>query len=179
MNSEQFVNIRKLVPMVSVGMLFLTLCVLFAPLGIAHAHGGGIPQIANAPIGEYVISVWTDPEPMRVGTVHVTVGLAQDNAAVLNRDVRIKVASVEGNRPIEAQATHENSANKFLYEADLEVSRSGEYRFTVWVDDISDTVSFVDVVEGSSLMDNPIVIGGVIALVAVVALVGLRRGRDG
>jgi hypothetical protein len=156
-------------------LILLVMGCLNQPL---FAHGGGIPQIANAPIGQYTISVWTDPAPLRVGTVHVTVGLAQENEAVLNRQIQVTLAPVAGGQPIEARATHENSANKFLYEADLAIDRPGDYRITVQVDNLADSVSFIDTVTGASLTTNPFVIGGIVLLVAVVALVGLKRGRD-
>ncbi len=166
--------------MIAIGVLLLALYAFFILSQTAKAHGGGIPQIANAPIGEYIISVWTDPEPMTVGTIHITVGLAQENEAMLNRNIQVIIEHTSDGQMIEARATHENSANKFLYEADLEVRRAGDYRFVVRVDDLADTVSFVDMVEGESLMNNTVVMGGIIALVAVVAVVGLRQGgRDG
>ncbi len=179
MCNKQNAVIRRVIPKFDIWLLFIILCGLVFPSRMVDAHGGGIPQIANAPIGEYVISVWTDPEPLRAGTVHVTVGLAQESAAVLNRAVNISIVPLGNGQPIEAVATHENSANKFLYEADLQINRPGDYRFVVQIDDLVDQVSFVDTVEGASIANNPFVMGGVIVLVAVVALVGLRRGSDG
>ena len=43
----------------------------------ARAHGGGVPQLINAGAGPYWISVWTQPEPLRVGESHFTVAVAE------------------------------------------------------------------------------------------------------
>lgn len=106
------------------------------------AHGGGQPQIINQPIGEYAISVWTDPNPLQTGEVHVTVALAQEQAAALNRNVQLVVEPIGNGQTIETAVTHEKSANKFMYEADFDIQRVGEYQFTISVDDPAQTVSF-------------------------------------
>lgn len=126
-------------------------------------------------MGEFTVSVWTDPEPLRVGTVHVTVAIARGNEAILNQAVRVEADGERGR--VEAAATHDNSANKFLYEADMEIGRSGAHQFTVTINDIPDTLQFTATVEGESVTQSPLIIGGAIFLVAIVAMAGLWRGR--
>lgn len=80
---------------------------------------------------------------MQTGEIHVTVALAQEQAAALNKNVQLVVAPIGNGQMIETAVTHEKSANKFMYEADFEIQRAGEYQFTVSVDDLAQTVSFV------------------------------------
>lgn len=106
------------------------------------AHGGGQPRITNQTVGDYAISVWTNPTLLQTGEIHVTVALAQEQAAALNRDIRLVVAPIGNGQSIESAVTHEKSANKFMYEADFEIRRAGTYQFTISVDDLAQTVSF-------------------------------------
>ena len=39
------------------------------------AHGMGKPQVLNEPAGPYLVSVWTDPDPLRADETHVVVGV--------------------------------------------------------------------------------------------------------
>jgi hypothetical protein len=42
---------------------------------VARAHGIGTPQVLNAVSGPYLISVWTDPDPLRADETHVVVAV--------------------------------------------------------------------------------------------------------
>ena len=45
-------------------------------LGSANAEAnGGALRLARAPLGPYVVSVWTQPDPPRVGTIDVSVAV--------------------------------------------------------------------------------------------------------
>lgn len=103
----------------------------------AAAHGGGVIRIAAEPMGSYRLSVWTSPEPPRVGQVHVTVGLADavTGAPVTNATVRIVAHGPEGGPALTVLATHEGALIPELYEADLRLPTPGEWRFTVAVEE--------------------------------------------
>ena len=45
--------------------VFLGVPLLFIITLVADAHGTGTPQLLNAPAGPYLLSVWTDPDPLR------------------------------------------------------------------------------------------------------------------
>jgi hypothetical protein len=57
----------------------VSLCVplLFSIVLAAHAHGTGTPQLLNAPAGPYLLSVWTDPDPLRADEAHVVVAVVE------------------------------------------------------------------------------------------------------
>lgn len=106
----------------------------------ARAHGGGTPQLTNENIGPYWISVWTSPQPVREGQLHVTVAVAepgeagdqQAGAPVLGADVEIILESRSGGlAAVRAMATNEQSANKLFYEADLLVPVAGDWQALV------------------------------------------------
>lgn len=102
----------------------------------AQAHGGGTPQLTNENIGPYWISVWTSPEPVREGELHLTVAVAepgetaggQAGAPVLGADVDITLVPRSGGlADVRAPATNEQAANKLFYEADLLVPAAGDW----------------------------------------------------
>jgi hypothetical protein len=102
----------------------------------AAAHITGTPHLVNAPAGDYLITVWTAPDPVRTDDFHVIVGVTrpEDPSLVLGETVMVTAAPVDGRRPtVTARATHEQSDNKFLYEAYLAVEEEGLYEVTVVV----------------------------------------------
>lgn len=126
------------------------LLMLALPAARVQAHGGGTPQLTNADAGPYWVSVWTQPEPLRAGEVHVTVAVSEPGdtsasrreagAPVLGADVQVEFSRAESSsdeaagQPIVVYATHENAANKLLYEADLTLPTSGEWQVRVTVE---------------------------------------------
>lgn len=103
------------------------------------AHGGGVPQLVNEAAGPYWVSVWTSPDPLRVGQVHFTVSVAepgegqQAGPPILGATVRIRLSSAEFEEAITAVARNEDSANRLFYEADVAVPAEGRWRTTVFV----------------------------------------------
>ncbi len=165
---------------VSLYVLSFTLYALLLSLTpqSAHAHGGGTAQIVNEPIGDFIITVWMNPDPPQVGKMHLTIGLALNQEPVLNQEVRVEIVHQSGNRPNRnALATHENSSSRFLYEADIEVPASGDWRVDVSVGDVTDTVSFVAPVEAASFINRPTTAIAAFALVGVTFAYGIVSGR--
>jgi len=126
--------------MISIGRLSLGLAavtfILLLAVQPVRAHITGTPHLVNAPAGEYLVTVWTAPDPVRVDDFHVIVGVTrpEDPSLVLGETVMVTAAPVDGRSPaVTAQATHEQSDNKFLYEAYLEVEEEGLYEVTVTV----------------------------------------------
>lgn len=109
----------------------------------AQAHGGGTPQLVNAAAGPYRVSAWTQPDPPRVGALHLSVAVSEPapgagereaGQVVLDAEVRVQLQALD--RPaqsITALASRQGSANKFLYEADLELPAEGQWRVQVQV----------------------------------------------
>jgi hypothetical protein len=100
------------------------------------AHGGGTPQLTGVKAGPFQVFAWSSPDPVRVGTMHVTVALAEptDQTPVLDADVAIELVPVAVEGVVEAvvaRATHADAVNKVTYEADIEVPAAGQWQVTV------------------------------------------------
>lgn len=98
----------------------------------AQAHGGGVPQLVKEPAGEYAVYAWTNPDPVRVGVMHLTVALVQPDtdAPVLNAAVQV-TAMPQSGQPLSVAATHENATIKSYYEADLDLAETGPLQVNV------------------------------------------------
>ena len=156
--------------------VFIILMLVFFCPKLADAHGGGVPFVSNEPLGEFTASVWLDPSPLEVGQVHVTVALGKDESVVLNQVVHVRLIA-DGGARLDSLATHENAANRFLYEADFAVSEAGNYQLEVRVDGQDEQLAFSDImIQESSWVRSPWL--GVVALTIVVALWFLNRGGD-
>jgi len=129
--------------------LGLALILLFAPRPI-QAHGGGTPQLINAEAGPYWVSVWTDPDPIRVGEFHTTVaiseapeprtGTREAGDLVLDAAVLVRVEPLsQGGETLVATATRDNAVNKLFYEADLTLPAEGQWHVDIQVDGAAGT----------------------------------------
>lgn len=157
-------------------LLLLMLCLL--PLPTVQAHGGGELQIGNAPVGNYLVSIWVNPPTARAGeAIHVTVGIAQASTGepVLDAAVDVLILDGQGEPVAAAAATTEQSVNRLFYEADLEDVRSGEYEMQITVTgrDGRGDLSFPLAVEPRSVWPW---LGGAAAAVVVIGLI-VRRWR--
>jgi hypothetical protein len=157
-------------------VLLLSLVLLFGTSSHLYAHGGGTPRVINAELGSTVVSVWTQPDPLATGTIHITVALSE---AVVNADGRVEpgepllnreislamLAPDAGAAPVVVPVTHADAANKLLYEADFDVATPGAWQMVLQVADAGEIPFALEIQTASPL--NWTVIGGV-ALVAVV-----------
>ncbi len=103
--------------------------------GSARANGGTL-RLARAEAGPYLVSVWTQPDPPRVGRLDVSVAVMrpQDSTPVL--DVAATVAARHADDPassVSGVAVRGGGGNLLLYHAELELSRAGRWRVTVAV----------------------------------------------
>ena len=127
------------------------LVVVMALLAVAgatqpvQAHGGGTPQLVNAEAGPYWVSVWTQPDPLRAGDMHVSVAVSEaprpgapEGSAgdlVLDARVHVQVQPMRGSGPtLTAEATHEDAVNKLFYEADLDLPGDGYWEVVISVE---------------------------------------------
>lgn len=161
----------------ALGFLLLAfICVQFVPS--VGAHGGGVARITNQPIGDYVISVWLNPDQPRVGDIHVTVGLALDQEPVLNHPIQVQLIDVAGQKPSRiAPALHANAVSRFLYEADIVVPSAGDYLVVVEVDGTDETVSFEMPVASESWLNSPFTMTVALATVVITLGYGIISGR--
>jgi hypothetical protein len=150
-------------------LLVLTLLALF-PASTAVAHGGGTPQLVQAPAGPYLVYAWTNPTPVRVGTLHVTIALTDpaSNEPVLDVPVKVLLTPADGGVPVSAQATHDKATIKSYYETDLDIPSEGRWQATIsfQAPQGSGEASFpVDVQPKSITRWLLIGVGGVVAVV--------------
>ncbi len=119
--------------------------ILLSAVGPARAHGGGTLQLNNVDAGPYQVSVWTEPEPIRVGELHVTVAVVEAIQAdagarpagdlMLDATIRVQVEHVgQTEETLVAFATRENAVNKLFYEADLHLPAEGQWQVVVAVE---------------------------------------------
>lgn len=112
----------------------LLLALLFVlSVAPALAHGGGTPLLVQEPAGPYLVYAWTNPTPVRVGTLHVTVALTDPatDKPVQNVPVIVTLAPAEGGAPVSAPATHDKATIKSYYETDLEIPKEGAWQATI------------------------------------------------
>jgi hypothetical protein len=112
----------------------LLLTLLFVLCAVpALAHGGGTPQLVQTPAGPYLVYAWTNPTPVRVGTLHVTVALTDPatDEPVLNVPVEVILTPSDGGALVSAPATHDKATIKSYYETDLEIPTEGAWQATI------------------------------------------------
>lgn len=149
---------------------------------IAYGHGGGIAQITNRPMGEYIISVWSSPSPPTVGKFHLTVALtteANPNQPSLNQPVTVTVRSLsaESLPSITTVATHDKSVNRLMYEADVDLPEIGRWQVDVIAGNAPEPVSFeIAVKQGKTTSWLPLLLGGG-AVIVVGFFLAKRRKR--
>lgn len=103
------------------------------------AHGIGTPVLINVPSGPYLLSIWTDPDPLRVNETHVTVAVMEpETQAPIVTGVQVQVqltAVADESLSYTAAASADNSANRLLYAAVFEnLPTDGRWRGLVSVD---------------------------------------------
>jgi len=118
-------------------LLILIACflALLSPIFVL-AHGGGTPQLTNEPVGPYLLSAWTNPDPAVVGEMHITVALALANTgeAATEPSVRVMASPQNGaGDAISVAATHEGALTPIFYEADLVFAHAGPWRIQIEV----------------------------------------------
>lgn len=157
---------------------FLALFVLMTS-GTAAAHGGtGLPKISNQRAGPYQLFVWADPDPVSVGSYHVTVALTEpqeegvvdlDSKPILDAAIQVRLERLDKQAAVvTAMAIHGNSANRLLYEADMEFPEPGTWQVALAIDGpqgSADADYTVEVIPDS--VNWLLVGGGVLALVVL------------
>lgn len=139
---------QRRTPKRDAGMLALTwlglaLIMLLTPRSV-QAHGGGVPQLINAEAGPYWLSVWTQPDPIRVGEFHITVAVSEApepgastreaGDLVLDATVLVQAESLgQAAEALVAPATRDNAVNKLFYEADLTLPAEGRWQVDIRV----------------------------------------------
>jgi hypothetical protein len=102
----------------------------------ATANGGRL-QLARARAGPYVVSVWTQPAPARVGRIDVSVAVMQPSTGepVLDAAVRLLAESLRHKGlAAGAELRRGGGGNLLLYHGEVETSEPGRWRLTIEVE---------------------------------------------
>ena len=152
----------------------LLLLLAFLLLPCTTLANGGTIQLASEPVGEYLLTVFTSPNPIRVGVADVSI-LVQGPGEEVVGEVRVWVRATPIGREGEEigyEATHELATNKLYYAAHVDFPAEGRWLIRVDVEGEKGegTVDFQVEVFQASLLDTPL------ALVALFALPLLMAG---
>ena len=105
-------------------------------LASSLAWGDGGTLQFRKPAGNLIVTLFSEPAPLRVGTADLSVMLqnASDNSAVTDGDVKLHLTKPESGRIVEltVPATHAKATNKLLYAASLSLPAAG--RWTIEAD---------------------------------------------
>ena len=103
---------------VLLGGLILALLII-AP---TQAHGIGKTLALNEPAGPYLLSVWTDPDPLRADETHVVVGVtdpATRQPIVSGVEVTITLIAVDDPTVVFSETAGTDNVNRFFYAAEF------------------------------------------------------------
>jgi hypothetical protein len=80
------------------GWLWLLWLVIGSWPVVGMAHGSGTPRLVNVAAGPYRLWVWSLPEPVRLGEMHLSVAVATPEATT-DLTVTIDLAPVDPSAP--------------------------------------------------------------------------------
>jgi hypothetical protein len=109
----------------------IVLAFVFARL--AWADGGAL--VFTQQDGPYIVTVFSAPEPVRVGgaDLSVLVERSSDRTAVLDAQVKIELRHAQVDT-LEATATHAKATNKLLYATQVSLPTAGKWKIFVEAD---------------------------------------------
>ena len=102
--------------------VFLSVPLLFILTVVVHAHGTGTPQLLNAPAGPYLLSVWTDPDPLRADEAHVVVAVVEPETQefiVSDVTVTVRLRSLADPTVERVETAETDSTNRLLFAAEF------------------------------------------------------------
>lgn len=166
------------------GMLFLLISLALLVAQPTAWANGGTPKLTGAIVGPYTVSVWTKPEPPRVGRIHVSVAVMrpQDSSPILDARVRVAAEPIHGQENlISANASRSWG---LLYDADLYIPSDGRWRIDLQVEGKAGTGStgFELEVKPPPKVNWQVMGATVVLLLATLALAGwwvIRHRKSG
>jgi hypothetical protein len=128
-------------------VIVLLMLLVAAPMSTdLYAHGGGTPRLTSVPVGPYRLYAWSEPEPWRVGEVHLSLAVTMPNPDSTSNQIEVPVTDVQvlvtysamnGNEadtsvaPIVVEAVRQEFLSNFYYESDPTLIRVGEWQVNV------------------------------------------------
>ncbi len=173
---------RPRLPAIAGFVLLLSLLLLAPPA--LRAHGIGTPQQINVPSGPYLISIWTDPDPLRVDEAHVVVAVMDPETRrvmVENISVTVELTQPDSGDVVVGQGDSSISTNQLLHAVEFnDLLDAGVWDGAVLVNGPSGPgvpVRFTFDVQPSGTGPNWLLIGaaGIAAIIGVWVVAALRR----
>lgn len=163
--------------------------VLVGTLALAPESGanGGTVRLARAAAGPYLVSVWTDPSPARVGFLDVSVAVMRPpkGEPVLDTRVRLHAArATAATPPVSVVLALGAGGNLLLHHGEVELPTEGPWHFSLEVDGPAGHGQVaLDLEVGPSRLPEWVLAGAGLALLAAAATTWLlaktRRARRG
>lgn len=162
---------------------------LYQPATPLYAHGGGVPRLTDEVAGPYRIFAWTQPEPLRVGEIHLSMAVVKGERAANTLDVPVTDAKVTVvmqpvtgvQDPLQVLAVLQPQLGNYYYEADASLPTVGDWRFTIKVSGAlgEAEATFVGQVAAARQINWTLVIGGGVLLLGLLLLIGLWNRMQG
>ena len=150
-----------------IGVLLLVFALIS---GRVWAQEGPKPQLTDEPLGPYLLSVWTEPEPPRVGRLHVTAALALADSGEPTTKPAITIYARAPHRDVIEATLLPDSAAPQLYEATLDIPYTAVWTIEVAVKDGAweEKTSFSLDIQPAPVNQNLVRLGAFAALVVLV-----------
>lgn len=102
----------------------LLICLLWFGLATARsgAHGIGKPQLLNEAAGPYLLSAWTDPDPLREDEAHVVVAVTDPvtrEPIVEGIAVTVSLTAADDPSVVVTQTAGTDNVNQLFYAAEF------------------------------------------------------------
>lgn len=102
-----------------------------------RAHGIGKPQVLNEAAGPYLLSAWTDPDPLREDEAHVVVAVTDPQTRepiVTGVEVEVRMVSPDAPADTISVMAGTDNVNQLLYAAEFnDMLTAGRWRVTLHV----------------------------------------------
>jgi len=170
---------RRLVGAASLAAIVASMVLPFEQAG---AHGGKL-QRGLAPAGPYVVSVWTQPDPARVGALDISAAILRADTHQPVPDVEMRVTARDSSSSQFVQGVGLRPAQGLLdlfapplYHASVGIPTRGQWHLTVSIAGaVGHGAIDFDLDVAPPLPWRLIVAGGVVSLLVVVAWFVPRR----
>ena len=152
-------------------LLFLTIALLtivsLLAAVTARAQDDGQLRIDERQIGEYRLSVWSDPDPVTVGKLHISARLSADDATEQTPHPEITAFARAPHKDVLDSAMIRGDDG--LYATDFDIPYAGAWTIELVVKDgnIEETVSFPVDIQPAPINENLIRLGAFLTLVVL------------
>lgn len=161
----------------------LALSIVTAILWVSPATAnGGTIQVSMERAGPYEVTVLTDPSPIRVGVLDVSVMVERPGGSLV-QDARVMVTATPAGSAESSgkyEATHDRATNKLFYAADVPISRAGPWQIEVAITSGlgEGAVSFAVEATEPSIPDRLPLVVLIVIFVGLIAASGVVRHRS-